>query len=215
MKKVGTPKIGLPTGPKKAFTSAALVPPTPATIGGKPPSSNDSPTSRAKATASQKTKSNKRVKWADHFGNPLERSKEIESRAASGDDGNMEERRKRDRLREKELLANAKRSKLTDDDDDDDLYGLMTPKMSPQMQWHTPLPLAARADVAAVQLESKELETQASRMSSVASVRYTCEADVPPNPAPMSEVEEALDMASQESAIVAVIPYGGVWRFGG
>jgi hypothetical protein len=56
-----------------------------------------------------------RVKWSDHFGGNLSASKIIdgesaEDAAVEGEDSTVSwsDRRKRDRLREKELLANAK-----------------------------------------------------------------------------------------------------------
>lgn len=55
----------------------------------------------------------KRVKWADHFGGMLEKAKEIEGHAAGMDEENggrvsWTDRKKRDRMREKELLAKMK-----------------------------------------------------------------------------------------------------------
>jgi len=60
-------------------------------------------------------KSAKRVKWADHFGGSLDSTQQInddgaEPSSAPGDQANVSwsDRKKRDRLREKELLAKAK-----------------------------------------------------------------------------------------------------------
>jgi hypothetical protein len=60
-------------------------------------------------------KSAKRVKWADHFGGSLDSARQIkddgiESSHVAGDQANVSwsDRKKRDRLREKELLAKAK-----------------------------------------------------------------------------------------------------------
>lgn len=57
----------------------------------------------------------KRVKWSDHFGGSLAASRlikgdTVESSDASGEQSNVSwsDRKKRDRLREKELLAQAK-----------------------------------------------------------------------------------------------------------
>ena len=57
----------------------------------------------------------KRVKWADHFGDPLSVSKIVEGDASQSSqeetpDGpvSWSDRRRRDRLREKELLAQVK-----------------------------------------------------------------------------------------------------------
>jgi hypothetical protein len=66
--------------------------------------------------AGQKKQSS-RVKWSDHFGGNLSASKIIDSESAgaedvavAGEDSTVSwsDRRKRDRLREKELLAKAK-----------------------------------------------------------------------------------------------------------
>lgn len=63
-------------------------------------------------------KSSKRVKWADHFGGDLTASRVLDTvetpaattEAATGEDASVSwtDRKKRDRLREKELLAKAK-----------------------------------------------------------------------------------------------------------
>jgi hypothetical protein len=63
-------------------------------------------------TAPKKT-SSKRVKWSDHFGGALSVSDLVEGEEVA-DDANHDtsvtwsDRKKRDRLREKELLAKAK-----------------------------------------------------------------------------------------------------------
>lgn len=64
-----------------------------------------------------------------------------------------------------------------------------------------------RPDVAAAQLNSAELATQFARMSTISPARYTADYDVPDSPAPLSDVEQALDMTSQASAVVASIPF--------
>jgi hypothetical protein len=61
-------------------------------------------------------KANKRVKWADHFGGNLTASRLLDSmdtpvaESAKGDEAAVSwtDRKKRDRLKEKELLAKAK-----------------------------------------------------------------------------------------------------------
>lgn len=60
-------------------------------------------------------KKNKRVKWQDHFGGELTRSRTIEGgelqvdeEPAEGGDVSWSDRKKRDRLREKELLSKVK-----------------------------------------------------------------------------------------------------------
>jgi hypothetical protein len=77
-------------------------------------SSSDEKTGTQSAKAAlAKKQSNKRVKWADHFGDNLAKTKEIEGENTLGDGGpngnvSWSDRKKRDRLREKELLAKAK-----------------------------------------------------------------------------------------------------------
>lgn len=164
-----------------------------------------------------KPKSNKRVKWADHFGGMLDAFREIESNNGDQPSNDYEvevagaswqDRKKRDRLREKELLAQAKRSKLTDEDDDLS-YGTanLSSSIKPTTSWNPPRLLPERSDVTTATLDSKEVQVQADRMKNVAPARYRNEYDVPVNPASMSDVEQALDMTSQASAIVATIPF--------
>lgn len=66
------------------------------------------------AIPKNRKKASKRVKWSDHFGGDLAVAKVVEgSETAATDQKPMEsvswsDRRKRDRIREKELLAKAK-----------------------------------------------------------------------------------------------------------
>ena len=57
-------------------------------------------------------KPSKRVKWADHFGRPICSQQTVEGEAVEGRkvDASVSwsDRKKRDRMREKELLAKAK-----------------------------------------------------------------------------------------------------------
>eukprot|EP00980_Cylindrotheca_fusiformis_P004039 scaffold880_cov132-Cylindrotheca_fusiformis.AAC.35 len=160
-------------------------------------------------------KPSKRVKWSDHFGGNLSASKIIDGENSGdaeteGEDATVSwsDRKKRDRLREKELLAKAKKSKLLDDDDDDMALGMTrAPAIQPTVAWHAPAPLPARPDVPPAQVNSKELATQTTRMASVAAVHYLSDYNVPSNPAPLSDVEQALDMASQTSAVIQPIPF--------
>lgn len=64
--------------------------------------------------AAKKKKGGKRVKWSDHFGNPLTEFQLVEGRealaagATSEVDVSWSDRKKRDRMREKELLLKVK-----------------------------------------------------------------------------------------------------------
>ena len=65
--------------------------------------------------AAPQKKQVKRVKWADHFGDPLSVSKMIEGNSSQPSQEeapdatvSWSDRRRRDRLREKELLAQVK-----------------------------------------------------------------------------------------------------------
>ena len=69
-----------------------------------------------------KKKSNNRVKWSDHFGGALESSRVIEGESVSASEPNVAnavswtDRKKRDRAREKELLASVKYVHYSPDD---------------------------------------------------------------------------------------------------
>jgi RNA recognition motif-containing protein len=73
--------------------------------------------------------------------------------------------------------------------------------------WRKPSLLPDRPEVVKPQLESREVSTQYDRISKVPQVRYEAEYDVPTSPAPLSDVEQALDMTSQASAVIATIPF--------
>jgi RNA recognition motif-containing protein len=83
----------------------------------------------------------------------------------------------------------------------------LTPSMQPTTSWRLPLLLPDCPDVAKAQLDSKEYNIQEERMKSVVQARFVSEYDVPNSPAPLSDVEQALDMTSQASAVIAVIPF--------
>ena len=67
--------------------------------------------------------------------------------------------------------------------------------------------LPERMNVVQPMLNSTEHVTQESRISSIAQVRYSIDFDVPLYPEPLNDVEQALDMTSQASAIVTQIPF--------
>lgn len=64
------------------------------------------------AEASSKKSSSKRVKWADHFGESLSKATLVEGQEVSEEahdtSVSWSDRKKRDRMREKELLAKVK-----------------------------------------------------------------------------------------------------------
>ena len=180
-------------------------------------------------------KSTKRVKWSDHFGGELSISKFVEGGEVNETDhdtsGSWSDRKMRDRLREKELLATARyvlrssrfwfpydvsqaqfclifrKAKLMDDDDDSNLDTKVAATMVPTTAWCVPSLLPERPDVAPVNLVSQEVITQNLRIQTVFAATYQSENDVPPRPFPLTEIEQALDMTSQSSAIVQDIPF--------
>ena len=79
--------------------------------------------------------------------------------------------------------------------------------IQPTIAWHVPLLLPERHDAPPPQNNSKEKLAQATRMTSVVPARYSSELNVPSNPAPLSDVEQALDMTSQSSTVTQTIPF--------
>mmetsp|Transcript_25460 Transcript_25460/g.47448 ORF Transcript_25460/g.47448 Transcript_25460/m.47448 type:complete len:872 (-) Transcript_25460:2332-4947(-) len=167
----------------------------------------------ASKKASAQKKQKKRVKWKDHFGGNLSASKILED----GDSVEVQEpvdessvswsdRRKRDRLREKELLAKAKKAKLSDDDDMG-VEASPAKAIQPTIAWHVPPLLPERTDAPPPPVNSSEKVAQTTRMASVAATRYSSEHSVPSNPTPLSDVEQALDMTSQSSTVTQSIPF--------
>jgi RNA recognition motif-containing protein len=75
------------------------------------------------------------------------------------------------------------------------------------VNWHVPSLLPERPDVVKAQLDSKELFAQIERMKTVTLASYFSDADVPASPAPISDIEQAIDMTSQSSAVIAPIPF--------
>jgi len=80
-------------------------------------------------------------------------------------------------------------------------------RIQPSVQWRPPALLPDRPDVTKAQLESPETSTQMERMKSVPKAVYAFDYDVPNSPAPLSDVEQALDMTSQSAAVIASIPF--------
>ena len=79
--------------------------------------------------------------------------------------------------------------------------------MKATTSWHQPIGLQDRPEITKPQLESKEIIAQGTRMMKVAPARYLSNDDVPRSPAPMSDVEQALDMTRQASAVPVKIPF--------
>jgi RNA recognition motif-containing protein len=93
-----------------------------------------------------------------------------------------------------------------DDDDDEDM--VPQPKsIQVQMAWHAPVALPDREDVTKAMLSSSEVASLNERMAAVLKAFYKTEYDVPNSPAPLSDVEQALDMTSQASSVVQPIPF--------
>ena len=91
--------------------------------------------------------------------------------------------------------------------DDDDLDLDLPKPIRPTMPWRTPSLLPDRPDITKPQLESLERSAQDERAKTVPKALYSSDYDVPNSPAPLSDVEQALDMTSQAAAVVASIPF--------
>ena len=80
-------------------------------------------------------------------------------------------------------------------------------RMVPTREWRQPNILPDNPDVTKAQLTSKEIAIQIDRITKVQRARYVSDDSVPNSPAPLSDVETALDMTSVSSAVVASIPF--------
>jgi hypothetical protein len=98
-----------------------------------------------------------------------------------------------------------RKSKLLDDDEDEG--ELPVKQTQATVNWHEPSLLPERPDVVKAQLDSKELSAQIERMKTVTLASYFSDAEVPASPAPISDIEQAIDMTSQSSAVIASIPF--------
>lgn len=150
---------------------------------------------------SSSEKKKKIVKWADMEGGPLTVSHGHDSKNFSHGDGNWSEKRKKDRVNEKQLLEKAKKSMLDDEHD-----SLDTMVMMYSTGWHQPLRLSSDIENPPLQIDSKELNIQMRRVLSTLPSNYLSEADVPSNPNALTDVEQALDLASQSTSIPQMIP---------
>lgn len=98
-----------------------------------------------------------------------------------------------------------RKAKLIEDDEETPVE--TGPSMQPTVSWQTPQLLPERPDVTKAQLTSNEVALLNERMRSVLQAVYNSEYEVPSSPAPLSDVEQALDMTSQTSAVVQTIPF--------
>lgn len=167
------------------------------------------------------------MKWADHFGGALSVSQDDDTPEPSAktnddtDDATLSwsDRKKRDRIREKELLANVKKAKLLDDDEEEDVdevpaitravsrsppsVDTANVRVQPSISWQYPSLL----DVPPPSVTSHEQHIQTERMANVPRVSYSSDLDVPSEPAPLTGIEQALDMSSQTSTVTSQIPF--------
>lgn len=147
--------------------------------------------------------SRKIVKWADMEGGPLYVSHQVDgSGSTRSSDDPRTDHSKRDRVREKELLQMARKSKLVDSND-----SLDTMVMMHSANWQIPSDLPPDMENAPIQVNSKELNDQLRRMLSTLPVSFLSEEDVPANPTPLHENEQAIGMASQVSTVTQKIPF--------
>jgi RNA recognition motif-containing protein len=112
------------------------------------------------------------------------------------------DRKKRDRLKEKELIQKARKFKLVDKDD-----SLDTMAMIFSSKWHQPRLLPPDAENPPVEVNSQEVRVQTRRMASVMPVNYLSEDDVPQNPYPLTEAEQTMDLNAQSAAVPQTIPF--------
>jgi len=146
-------------------------------------------------------KMRKNVKWADMEGGPLTVSQGHGNARHDDDDGaSWNDRKKNDRVREKEFLEKARKSKLEDQDD-----SLDTMVMMHATGWRQPQQLSP-GENPPVQADSNELNAQMRRIVATLPANFLSEEDVPRNPNPLTVVEQALDLASQTSSIPQKIP---------
>lgn len=91
------------------------------------------------------------------------------------------------------------------DDDEDELD--MPKTMQATSAWRVPSLLTPLPDVSVANLVSTEITNQDERMKTVVEAKYSSEYDIPASPAPLSDIEQALDMTAQSSAVVSPIPF--------
>ena len=72
--------------------------------------------------------------------------------------------------------------------------------MTATVRWSKPTPLPTDPKNPPVQVDSKEFVTQTARMATVPAVNYISDADVPDDPNPLTDIEQAIEFTSQASA---------------
>lgn len=150
---------------------------------------------------------NKKIRWADTSGGQLLTLHEIEGKNGTSNEPKQSsvtswsDQRKRDRDHEKLLFEKARKSKLIDTEDNLDTMVMM------HNGWHPPVPLPPDSESPPVKVESQELYEQKKRTASALSVSYLTEDDVPSNPVPLTDAEQAMEMSSQSSSVSTSIPF--------
>lgn len=91
------------------------------------------------------------------------------------------------------------KAKLFDVDPDVDMDP-SAPAMTATVRWRKPTPLPLDPENPPIQVDSKEYGSQTARMASVPAVSYLSDADVPSNPNPLTDIEQALEFTTQASA---------------
>lgn len=79
--------------------------------------------------------------------------------------------------------------------------------MKPTIAWKSPALLPENPDAPKAQLNSMEISAQNERMKTTVAAQYFSDNSVPSSPAPLSQIEQALDMTAQSSANIAKIPF--------
>lgn len=155
---------------------------------------------------SDKKSKKRRIRWADSEGLPISVSHKVErhedSKSRIEKKESSKDRKKRDRLKEKDLMQKARKSKLIDKDDSLDTMAIIF-----SSKWHRPSPLPADSENPPVHVNSLEKETQTKRIASVMPVNFLSEDDVPSNPYPLTENEQTNDFNAQAATTPQIIPF--------
>lgn len=136
-----------------------------------------------------------KVKWADMAGGPLTvshgGSHDVNPQDPNSIPNDWSDKKKRDKLKEKELLQKAKNALFDDENDNLDSMAMMY-----SSKWSAPKALSPEMNNLQVQIDSNELNNQMKRILSTLPLNFVTEDDVPSDPNPLSEVEQALDLSS-------------------